>query len=63
MSRSLRNKVRLDYKIFNSTGEKLARDILDSSIMAEVNRFQLEERKIFRDFEDLVSDFDKTDKE
>ena len=61
MSRSLRNKVRLDYKIFNNTGEKLARDNLDSSIMAEVNRLQLEERRIVRDFEDLVSDFDKTD--
>ena len=61
--RSLRNKVRLDYEIFNSTGEKLARDNSNSSKMAELNKIQLEERRILRDFEDLVSDFVKTDLE
>ena len=61
--RSFRNRVRLDYEIFHSTGEKVARDNPDSSKMSDLDRIKLEERRIFREFEDVVADFVKTDLE
>lgn len=51
----------LDYKIFNTKGKKIARDNIDSSKMSKVNKIQLEKHRIFRDFDDMVSDFTEND--
>ena len=60
MSRSLRNKVRLDYKVFDETGVKVARETGSAEVrMSDVKSIQLEERRISRDIEDV--EFDEND--